>query len=242
LAHFILVHGSFHGPWCWARIAPLLQAAGHTVSIPDFADAKGAPYPGLPEYAALVAASVWAAERPAILVGHSMGGLVISQAAEQIAPHLSALAYVTGLMLRDGETLNSFLAAHADLGVEDLVLQNMIVSEGGALATFPAEAAPAIFYNACTVEDAAWASSRLRPQPTAVYAAPLALSAQNFGALPRYYIECTQDRAVSLPYQRQMCANQPCEKIYMLDADHSPFLSNIAGLTAALLDIAANTQ
>ncbi len=78
---------------------------------------------------------------PVILVVHSMGGLVITQAAELVPGHIAKLLYVSGLLLRDGETLQSFLATHADLGVDDLVLKNMKVSDDGALAIFPTSAA-----------------------------------------------------------------------------------------------------
>jgi len=235
LACFVLVHGSFHGPWCWGRIVPLLQAAGHSVVTPSLALAAAETLDG---YAALVAEAVVAAAVPVILVGHSMGGLVISQAAERVPAHISKLLYISGLLLRDGETLQRFLEAHAELGVDDLVLKNMQLSEDGALATFPAEVAAGVFYNCCSDADARWAASQLRPQPTAVYATPLQLSQTRFGALPRAYVECSEDQAVSVIYQRQMLANTPCEPVYHLATDHSPFLSDIEGLMGCLLEMA----
>jgi pimeloyl-ACP methyl ester carboxylesterase len=233
LADFVLVHGSFHGPWCWARIAPLLVAAGHSVATPDLSAAETQTLEG---YAALVAEAVVGAGMPVILVGHSMGGLVIAQAAELVPQHISKLLYISGLMLRDGETLQSFLEAHSELGVDDLVLKNMQVSEDGTLARFPAEKAPEIFYHCCNKADAEWAAKQLRAQPTAVYAAPLKLTDAKFGALPRDYVECSEDRAVSVLYQRQMLANTPCGKTYRLATDHSPFLSEVDGLMGCLLD------
>jgi pimeloyl-ACP methyl ester carboxylesterase len=235
LAYFVLVHGSFHGPWCFSRIAPLLQAAGHSVAMPDLGLAQGV---DLPAYASFVAEAVVQAGVPVILVGHSMGGLVISQAAELVPEHIAALVYISGLLLRDGETLQSFLEAHADLGVDDLVLKNMKLSEDGRMAHFPAQMAPSIFYNRCSASDGAWAASQLRAQPTAVYATPLAISQARFGSLPRAYVECSEDQAVSVIYQRQMRANTPCATLYTLPADHSPFLSDIDGLMGCLRDVA----
>ncbi len=236
---FLLVHGSFHGPWCWTELTPLLRAAGHEVVTPDLAEAPSRhPHPDLQDYARHIAQIIAAQPGKVTLVGHSMGGLVASQTAELVPDRLSALAYISGLMLRDGETLHSFIAAYDHLGVEDLVLAAMNVSADGTLASFPPNAAPTIFYNRCTAESAAWATGQLRVQPTAVYASPLAVTAEKFGRVPRCYVECRNDRAVSLTYQRQMLLNTPCRTVYSLDADRSPFLSDPERLAACLLDMA----
>ena len=217
---------------------PRLAAAGHDVTTIDLAEAAHQAT-NLHDYAALVAHAAAKIEGKIILVGHSMGGLVITQAAEILPDRLTSLVYISGLLLRDGETLQSFLQTHVSLDVDDLVLKNMQVSADGQWASFPAAAAPGIFYNRCTDKDAAWATAQLRIQPTAVYATPLAVSAQKFDSVPRYYVACTDDQAVSIKYQRQMLINTPCARTYSLDADHSPFLSAIDGLLAALLDVAA---
>ncbi len=220
-------------------MAPLLRAAGHSVATPDLADAAThKPHPDLHDYAALVAGAVREAGTPVVLVGHSMGGLVVSQAAALAPDHVIALVYVTGLMLRDGETLQSFLQDHGALGVDDLVLKHMQVAADGLSAAFPAAMAPSVFYNRCTAADAAWATARLRAQPTAVYATPLRLSAA-YQAVPRAYVICEDDQAVPVAYQQQMLANTPCGKTYSLDADHSPFLSDTSGLMACLQELAA---
>ena len=183
--------------------------------------------------------AVAATSQKVILVGHSMGGLVITQAAELMPDKIASLVYVTGLLLRNGETLQSFLTAHADLDVDDLVLKNMQVSADRTIATFPNTVAQGVFYNCCTAEDAEWAASQLRPQPTAVYGAPLVITAEKFGAIPLAYVNCTKDRAVPMPYQTQMLTNTPCARTWRLAADHSPFLSDIDGLLACLEDVAA---
>ena len=240
MARFVLVHGSFHGPWCWQRLTPLLVAAGHEVIAPRLADAATThPQPDLQDYADHIAAAVSRAAGQVVLVGHSMGGLVITQAAELVAHTISKLVYISGLLLRTGETLSSFIQAHADLGVEDRVLKNMKLSADGALAMFPAAAAHDIFYNRCTPEDAAWAGAHLNEQPTAVYGNPIAVTPDHFGRVPRAYIECLQDNAVSIQYQRQMTANSPCQEIVSLDTDHSPFLSTPRELASNLIALAA---
>jgi pimeloyl-ACP methyl ester carboxylesterase len=234
MATFVLVHGSFHGAWCWQRLVPLLEAAGHTVSVPEL-PAGG----NLASYAKRVGDAVEAADEPVILVGHSMGAIVSSQVAETHADKLSALVPVCGLLLRSGETLASFLGEFAHLGIEDQVLAHMQVSADGSVASFPAEHAREVFYHRCNAADADWAASRLRPQATAVYADPTQLTDAGFGRVRRFYIEGLDDHAVALAYQRLMTERTPCEIVYSLDTDHSPFLSAPRKLLGVLEDIRA---
>jgi pimeloyl-ACP methyl ester carboxylesterase len=242
MATFVLVHGSFHGAWCWERLTPLLTDHGHGVVAPNLPgsgdDAAPLENAGLTSYATRVAARVDEIAGPVILVGHSMGGIVASQVAEWRSERLAAVVYICGLLLRSGETLAAFLEAHAQLHIEDRVLANMQLSADGALATFPQALAGDIFYNCCSAADAEWAASRLRPQATRVYADALELSPQRFGGLRRFYIESLQDRAVSPLYQRRMVERTACEAVFTLDTDHSPFLSQPLQLRDLLLTVA----
>lgn len=237
MANFVLVHGSFHGAWCWQRLVPLLEARGHSVLAPDLpasgADTSQPASADLESYVARVLRAIDQLPDEVVLVGHSMGGIVSAQASERRAHRLAATVYINGLLLTHGASLVSFLDAHAHLGVEDLVLKNMQVAADGLTASFPAAAAGEVFYNTCTPEDAAWAAARLTPQRMQVYRDTLALSDARFGRVRRFYVEGTRDKAVSLAYQRAMTAETPCEEVFTLDGDHSPFLSapeRLAGL------------
>ncbi|MBS7538960.1 alpha/beta fold hydrolase [Ancylobacter lacus] len=242
MADFVLVHGSFHGNWCWQKLVPRLEALGHRVMAPNLPASGGDPAPlasaDLAGYAARVGEAIEARPGKVILVGHSMGGIVSAQVSENLPHRLAATVYLNGLLFRAGETLVGFLDAHAHLGVEDLVLANMQVAPDGETATFPAAAAGAVFYNTCSPADAAFAAARLTPQRMKVYRDPLNLTAARFGTVRRFYIEGTRDNAVSLAYQRAMTARTPCEAVFTLEGDHSPFLSAPDALAARLDDIA----
>jgi pimeloyl-ACP methyl ester carboxylesterase len=229
MARFVLVHGSFHGNWCWQRLIPLLEARGHEVVAPNLPASGDDPAPpseaDLPHYVARIGEAIDALESPVILVGHSMGGVVSAQVSEHFAPKLAATVYVNGLLFRSGESLAGFLDEHAHLGVRDLVIEHMQVQPDGVTAIFPPEHAPHVFYNTCSSEDAAYAASRLTPQRRQVYLDPLVLTPDGFGTVRRFYVEGTLDNAVPLPFQRAMTSRTPCEEVFTLECDHSPFLS-----------------
>jgi hypothetical protein len=170
-----------------------------------------------------------------------MGGIVAAEVSERRPHRLAASLYINGLLLRAGESLVSFLGAHAHLGVEDLVLKNMQVSADGATATFPAEAAAEVFYNSCAPADAAAATRRLRPQRMKVYADPLRLTDARYGTVRRFYVEGLRDNAVSLAYQRAMTERTPCERVFTLEGDHSPFLYAADRLAGILDEVARAT-
>ena len=94
------------------------------------------------------------------------------------------------------------------------------------------------FYGNCTDEDFEFAQSRLAAQSGAPFGAPVETSAAGWGQIPRYYIECDRDRAVTLKLQREMQKHSPCRETFSIDTDHSPFLSTPEYLVDILLRIA----
>jgi pimeloyl-ACP methyl ester carboxylesterase len=242
---FVLIHGSFHGSWCWKKIVALLQREGYAVVAPDLhasgADSNRTKTASLNSYTARMSAVIDSISGPVILVAHSMGGVVTAQVTEMRHERLVAAIYVNGLLLRTGESLLSFLEQHRNLDVDDLVLKNMQVSPDGQLAIFPADKATEVFYNTCDPADAEWAKVQLTPQPTQVYADTLRLTSDRFERVKRFYVRGTADQAVSVKYQDIMLHNTHCTRVFTLHGDHSPFLSAPAQLKDILVSIARNT-
>lgn len=221
MAKLILLHGAWHGAWCWDKVTPLLATAGHEVIAPDLpATARS-----MAEWVALVLEAV--GEEPAVLVGHSRGGAVISAVAEAAPEKVARLIFCSGFLLKRGQSV--LAAAQAD------ILLPIVVDEASRSCTL-VEASR--FYTGCSEEDAAFATARLRAEPLFGLTAPLRVTAARFGAVPRDYIECTQDAVISLAAQRNMQAAWPVQRVITLDTGHSPFLSAPGILADALIALA----
>ncbi|MFQ5614542.1 MAG: alpha/beta fold hydrolase [Anaerolineae bacterium] len=237
MSTYVLIHGAWHGGWCWDKVVPLLEKEGHKVEAPDLPghgkDKTPTSEVTLQAYADRVCQVVNAQSEPVILVGHSMGGLAITQAAENCPGNIKALVYLTAFLLQDGE----FLLQYAQEDTEALVLPNLIMAEDESFATVRDEGIKPAFYADCSDEDVARAKSLLVPQSAAPFGTPVHTTAENFGRIPRVYIECLQDRAISPSIQKRMYTNLPCEKVISMDTSHSPFFSAPEELARHLLSV-----
>ena len=234
---FILIHGAWHGAWCWHKLIPLLEAAGCRVIAPDLPSMGDDTTPPavitLDYWAQFVAGILEREVEPVILVAHSRGGIIASQVAELAPARIRQLVYLAAYLLPSGAKLAD--AARTD--AESLIAANMIPAASGVTCTVRAGAIRETFYGCCTDEDVEFASARLGPEPLKPLVTPLQLSAARFGRVPRAYIETTRDRVISVASQRRMQAELPCTPVFTLDSDHSPFLSQPEALGRILISI-----
>ena len=237
MAHFVLIHGAWHGAWCWHKLIPLLEARGHTVSAPDLPGHGNDPLPqaeqSMDGYVGRIAEALKAAPGPVILLGHSMGGMPVSAAAEAMPDRVAALVYLCAFLPRNGE----HLMAIEERNPRSTVPPAAEFADDGT-ATIPAEKHRALFYGDVSEADMADAQSHLVPQSGAPFMTPVSLSEDRFGAIPKHYVECTEDGAISIELQRDMIAATPGVTVHTMKADHSPFLSDPGGLAEILDGIA----
>jgi pimeloyl-ACP methyl ester carboxylesterase len=219
-------------------VVPLLTAAGHQVLAPDLpgmgSDTRELGSDPLGEWADFVADLASGAEAPVILVGHSRGGLVISEVAERVPDSVQRLVYLTAFLLERGQSLADIAGRHPEVGPGAAIRP---AADPSRLMVDLDQAIP-IFYGRCSEADARAAVNRLVPEPADALTKPIEVSAEHFGRVPRAYIEATQDRAISLETQREMQAALPCETVITLESDHSPFYSAAPELAQALLKLA----
>ena len=237
MSYYVLVHGAWHGSWCWEKVVPILREAGHEVVAPDLPghgeDQTPAAEVTLAAYAERVCDILDEQPEPVVLVGHSMGGLVISEAAERRPEKIGLLVYLTGFLLPNGRTL----LETGQTDEEAIVLSNIDVDEEKGIVSIRKDAAKDAFYGDCSEEDVENAKERLIPQPLAPLATPVGVSEENFGRVRRAYIECLQDRAIGPATQKRMYTELPCEKVVSMETSHSPFLSAPEELVRHLISL-----
>ena len=232
-----MIHGAWHGGWCWDQVRRRLEDAGHRAVAPDLPghgdDRTPTAAVTLDAYAECVCEVLDAQPEPVILVGHSMGGVVITAAAERRPEKIRALVYVCAFIPGNGDTLMSI----AGLDDTSLLTPNLVIAEEHGYATVRDEGIVPSFYARCSEADVRLAKSRLVPQALAPLGVPLTVTPERAGRLPRYYVECTEDGAIPIALQRRMIASHPCRRVFTLETDHSPFYSAVDELAGCLLQV-----
>lgn len=234
MSTFILVHGSWHGAWCWYKLVPRLERLGHTVIAPDLPSLGRDRTPvnrvSLATWRRHVCGIVDSIPGQVTLVGHSRGGIVISEVAEHRPERIQTLVYLCAFLLGNRECLSDVAASDET----SLVPATVVMSEDKTFSTVRSDALRDTFYGECPDEDVALARLCVQPEATIPLVTPLQISAEKFGRVPRVYIECLRDRAIPIALQRRMQANWPCQRVLALDTDHSPFFSKPDELAALL--------
>ena len=237
MSRFVLIHGAWHGAWCWDKVVPLLEAGGHTVRAIDLPghgqDRTPTAEVPLAACAQRVCSALDESATPAILVGHSAGGLSITQAAEWRPDAIQALVYLTAGMPRNGESMRSLGSAAGALGLWTRPTYIEPIDGGIATRVQPEMLRP-MFYPDCSDEDVARAEQLLVPEPAVTTTTPVQTTEENFGRVPRYYVRCSQDVVLTPGFQDFLIERLPCQGVFTLDTSHSPFFSAPEALSEAL--------
>jgi pimeloyl-ACP methyl ester carboxylesterase len=238
MATFILVHGGLHGAWCWERIVPLLDAAGHQAlpaKLPGVDRAMPAADVTLDRYRNAVLALIGDRPQPPILVGHSLGGRTISAVAEARPELVRTLVFVAALLpsLSGGPQVPT-------VSDDNVIRAGFSPADDGASVVISRLAAMEGFFSGCDADDAERAFARLVPQPLGPMSDPLTVTCERFGREPKHYVITTRDRGMPPEMQRSMVAAVPGVRTHALASGHSPFYSHASELAAMLVGIAAD--
>jgi pimeloyl-ACP methyl ester carboxylesterase len=205
----VLVHGAWHGAWCWDEVVSRLSGDGLAVVAVDLPSVTSGG--DMYDDARAVREVLDATPGDKILVGHSYGGIVITEAAAG-ADGVRHLVYLTAFMLGEGESL-------ADVAGRTPPAWQVPDANG---KTMSVEGPQEVFYNTCAPAIADAAAARLRPHTTASFVQPVRSVA--WRDIPSTYVICDLDNAIPVPAQEAMSAH--AGTTHRLDSDHSPFLTD----------------
>ncbi len=226
----VLVHGAFHGAWCWRRVVAGLEGRGistRAIDLPGHGACKRA-LGDLAEDAAAVQDAVLASEGPVIVCGHSFGGAVISEGVPK-DPRVAHLVYLAAILPDVGENVGEALGAEA----AGELLRALGEPSIDGLHVDPSRAIDS-FYHDCTPEDAAWAVSQLGPESAVAMGTPLSQAAWREHAST--YVVCSDDRAIQPQAQRRLAGR--CANSVHWPTGHSPMLNRPDLLVELLGDLA----
>jgi pimeloyl-ACP methyl ester carboxylesterase len=237
---FILIHGSWHSAWNWHRVVPILEKSGHralAIDLPGMGRDK-TPIQEVKMKSTVdkICQLIDSIEGKVILVGHSKNGIMISQAAEYRPDKIEKLVYLAAYLIPNGKTQQEFSAQDKDGILKPYVTR---YDELGAHTLQPAIYKEGLYHD-CDTHITELAKLLLSHEPVESGVTPLQLTDENYGRVPRVYIECTEDYAVSPFIQRKMYTKTLCEKVYSMATSHSPFFSKPQELCDILNDIALN--
>lgn len=229
----VLVHGAWHGAWCWEQVLPRLDAASVPLVVVDLPSVSHAGVT-LHDDADYVRGALDSITGDAVLVGHSYAGAVISEAG--LHPNVAHLLYLAAFVLEVGESAQENALAGGD-GPSDLgaAIEVQDAPTGEKVLTIKPEGAVAAFYHDCTPDVASAAVERLRPQSLAALGGKVDAAA--WREKPTTYVVCTDDRALPVALQRSNAARVGSSIDW--PTSHSPFSSRPDLVADLLIDLSS---
>jgi pimeloyl-ACP methyl ester carboxylesterase len=234
---YVLVHGAWHGAWCWARVLPSFREAGHlahAVTLTGLGERAHllSPSVGIDTHIQDVIGLIDAEELSnVILVGHSYAGNLITCAADRLQQRspglLKSLVYLDAGIPDPG---NSWSTPHTPETVQKRIEES---KASGGLSFPPPDAS--VF--GLTGADRDWVNRRQTPQPFRLYQEPLHFDADRVAALPRTFIDCTNPPLATIDAARKRVRSESGWTVWEMDTGHDPMVSAPRELAALLLAV-----
>lgn len=228
MANVVLVHGAWHGGWCWRRVLPGLRAAGHAVhalTLTGLGERAHllSPRIDLATHVQDVVALIEAEELDdVVLVGHSYAGMVITGATDRLPDRIGRLVYLDAVLPEPGESWSSTHDAATQARRREDILRS------GSIAAPD----PAVF--GLSGDDHAWVARRQTPQPGGVYDDALHFDAQRVFDRPRSFIDCVAPALPTIAVARRRVQQAPGWQVVTLQTGHDPMVSAPDDLVRAL--------
>lgn len=238
MSTFFLIHGAAHGAWCWDRVVEAIEARGHTAVATD--------QPGLGQddtpydevtwesTVAKLEHDLMAIDGDVIVVGHSMGGVLVAQLCENHPEKIQAAVYLAATLPRNGESCLS--ESEADCSAARLLYDPAGV---GLTPELIGTLYPILLYKDCPPDVGPAAMGKVRRQPTSVFAAGVSITEERENTVPRYYVETLRDLVITPGQQRAMYERRGVKHVYTLDTGHTAMYADPQGVANILADVSS---
>uniref|UniRef100_A0A0D6QZG3 AB hydrolase-1 domain-containing protein n=1 Tax=Araucaria cunninghamii TaxID=56994 RepID=A0A0D6QZG3_ARACU len=249
--HFVLVHGGGFGAWCWYKTIALLEEAGFKTTAIDLTGSgidstDPNKITSLAQYVKPLTEffEKLGNDEKVILVGHDFGGACISYAMEDFPLKIAKAVFVSAAMVTNGQ--RAFDIFSQEVLEQDTLLhraQKFKYANGSAspptAIEFDKELLRDVLFNHSPAKDIALASVSMRPVPFAPVLEKLSLTDKNYGSVRRFFIETSDDQAITGAIQENLIKSNPPEQVFRVKgSDHSPFFSKPQALHKLFLEIA----
>lgn len=224
----VLVHGAWQSAFVWGQLKTELESQGNTVIAiellghgEDNTSVSDITFKG---YVDQVKAVIERLDTPVVLVGHSLGGAVITQTASELPQQIEKLVYVAGFIPQDGKSVLDYSA----LDTESLLPTALEFSADGSTAAIsnPVINIQEIFCQYGSVENIDILVEKLKPEPVGALATPIDYTMDDYNAIAKkYYIFTKEDHAITYPFQQAMASEAGITNTYEITSGHSPFIS-----------------
>ncbi len=237
MANFVLVHGAWHGGWCWRRVADRLAAAGHRVFCPTLTGLGErahllTPAVGLDTHIEDVVGLLEAEElTDVVLVGHSYAGIVITGVADRAKARLRRLVYLDSAVVEDGHAWSGH--ALPEIAAERRRLAQQ--SSGGLSMPVP----KAEVFGLRDAGDLAWVQRRLTPHPFRPFDQTMHWQHPVGNGVPKTYVECVDPAYANLAAVRDRYRGQPGWPFVTLKAGHDAMVSAPEETARLFLELAS---
>ena len=233
MTNFVLVHGAWHGGWCWSRVAPLLRCAGHEVFAPTLT--------GLGERAHLASADVNLDTHIAdilgvleaeelddiVLCGHSYGGMVITGVAQRVVERVDTLVFLDAFVPKNGQSVLQLMGSERAHSIRK---QASRTGDGWRIDPMPAEV-----FQVRDANDAAWIDRRCVPQPIATFGQPIESASAIAAVRHRIYIRADNDRVTAYAHCAEHAKSATDWGYHEISAGHDVMVDAPEALAEVLL-------
>lgn len=229
-----LIHGAFENAGIWQGVEAGLKADGYQVIVPTLPGRPGNPATpdkvSLNLYRDTVLSAIDSAKGSVVLVGHSFGGIVISDVAEAKPSKILSLIYLAAYLPKDGDSLLSL----ATEDKEAKIGPQLKIDKTHGMASVAITARADLFANDGSEQLRQKIPGLILDEPLGPLATPVKLTAARFGSIPKYYIHTSKDQVVSPWLQASMVASTPVKNELTLNTGHTPFLTDVSGVVRVI--------